>query len=79
MGEQKKSSKAGRSSGSKSAASYKAEGRRYRNKIKKVKKHIKRTGDQTAQRWLEGASKIFSADYQRGAPAVKKLHDSIYN
>lgn len=78
MGQQKKSDKAGRSSGSNSAKSYIASGRRFVNKIKKVKRHIKRCGDKRAARWLAGASTIYSGDYKRGAEAVRKLHVSVY-
>lgn len=78
MGEQKKSAKAGRAAGSKSAINYKASGKRYTNKLRKVLRHIKRCKDANAKRWLEGAMKIFSIDYKRGTEVVRKLHASIY-
>ena len=78
MGEQKKSSKAGRGLKARSAIAYKSGGRRYVNKLRKVRKHIKRCGDETAKKWLAGAMKIYSMDYQRGSEAVRQLHNSTY-
>lgn len=75
MAKDKKSSKAGRNSGSNSAKAYKAGSRRYFNKLKKVKRHINRCVDPNAGRWFIDANKILAMEYVRGSAAVKKLHE----
>lgn len=75
MAKEKKSAKAGRSSGSKSAIAYVANGRRYFNKIRRVKQHIKRTHDGNARDFLKGLQSILAMDYIRGSEAVRDLHE----
>lgn len=78
MAKEKKSHKEGKKRDSNSAAAYKAESRRYFNKIKKVKRHCKRQADPNALRWLVGAKALLAIEYVRGSEAVKKLHESVY-
>ena len=79
MGQQKKSSKAGRQGKSKSGTNYKASNRRFANKLRKVRRHIKKYPNELkAQRWLRDVNALLSSEYTRGSPAVKKLHEGVY-
>lgn len=78
MAKEKKSHKEGKKSGSKSAMAYKANSRRYFNKIKKVRRHIKRTHDDNSREWLVGAQAILAMDYVRRSEVVRKLHEAHF-
>jgi hypothetical protein len=78
MAKEKKSEKAGRKANSHSAAAYKAGFRRFFNKLRKVKRHVKQYKDQNAKQWLTDAQGVLAMDYVRGSEKVRQLHTKYF-
>lgn len=75
MAKEKKSAKSDKKRNSSSASAYLATFRRYFNKVKKVKRHVKRQQDMNAAKFLVGLQGIMAMDYVRGSEKVRALHE----
>lgn len=77
MAKEKKSAKAGKKAKSVSANAYKATHRRYFNKIKRVRRHMRKQQerDMNTATFLVGLQGILAMDYIRGSEAVRNLHE----
>lgn len=79
MAEKKKDPNAGKKRGSRSAAAYVADNRRYFNKVKAVKRHLRgNPNDFAAKEWLGFMNSELAIHYTRGAERVIAAQKRIY-